>query len=420
MQRARAAGVARLGRSAFLLALLLGTACLLGRHYGASAEPIAAPGAAGQPQPAAAYLVHVDGSGSVRLPDGVSRLLWAPGDDRYALVQLVAGTATVAVAGAADPDTSTAVFESTDRIVSDVQWSPDGSSLAILAGAGLQIVSADGSAEPRQIADQVYAFAWTPDGTELTIVQWDGEPGHGESLTTVAATDGRALDRILPVQTRVCPSRLAWSADGTLLAFSAGLFQNPVCGDQRNTAQGLWLWDQTAHALKQLEKQPIAPLPHWTPDGRVVAEREDDPFARAIVAYTPAGAAQTLAAYQDNCRELQDLGAGVQVDGGSLLYIDTSGDLPQIVAVPLAGGDPVVLSPAGRYTALPLLSPDGSAVAYSSAGDGDYADLAIAGTDGRPRAAVAGDGISLRAESWSSDGSLLFVLAQSRPLQRCG
>jgi dipeptidyl aminopeptidase/acylaminoacyl peptidase len=396
---------------------LLAIVALAGTQRG-RADAIAAPHAPGQPQPRG-YLVHADGSGSVRLPDGVSRLVWAPAGERFAMVQAVGGTATVSVADAADPDTSVTVFQSTAGDPADLQWAPDGSARAILEGVGLQVVRADGSGAPRQVADHVYAFAWTPDGTKLTLVQWDGEPGHGESLTSVSAADGTAVDRILPVQTGVCPSRLAWSPDGTLLAFSAGIVQNPVCGDRERTVQGLWLWDAPGHALRQLEKQPVASQPHWTADNRIVVERKDDPFARSIAVYTSAGEAQVLATYQDNCREPQDLGTGVQVGGDTLLYLDTSGDLPQITLMPLSGGDPLLLSAAGRYTALPLLSPDGSAVAYSSAGDGDFADLAIAGTDGTPRVAVAGNGLSLRAESWSADGSLLFVSAQDGSLRRC-
>ncbi len=409
------AGRRRWRRGAWLAALVLIAGCvwLPWERPAAASTPLA------QALRSRGYLVHADGSASERLPAGVVRVVWAPAGERFAMVRAVGGTATVSIADAADPGAGITVFQSTSGEPADLQWSPDGGALAILSGVRLQVVRVDGSGTPRQIADRVYAFAWTPDGAKLTLVQWDGEPGHGESLTSVGAADGTAVDRILPVQTGVCPSRLAWSPDGALLAFSAGNFQNPVCGDPERTARGLWLWDARAHALRQLEKQTVAPRPQWTADGRIVAERQDDPFARSIVAYTLAGEAQALATYQDDCREPQDLGAGVQVAGGTLLYLDTSGDLPQIAASALVGGTPMAVSPAGRYTALPLLSPDGSAVAYSSAGDGDFADLAIVGTDGTPRVAMAGNGLSLRAESWSADGALLYVSAQARPLQRC-
>lgn len=418
MRLGRVAGGWPRGSGGRSLLLALGVAVLFGQARWNLAGAFAAPHAPVQSQPSG-LLVRTDGSGSVRLPDGVTRLVWAPAGERFAMVQADGGGATVSVAGAADPDAAVTVYESSDSDVTDLQWSPDGNALAIVAGFSLQVVSADGGDGPRRLAEHVYAFAWTPDSAKLTVMQWDGESGHGESLTTFSAVDGAAQDRILPVQTAVCPSRLAWSPDGTLLAFSAGLFQNPVCGDQEPTAHGLWLWDETAHALRQLEKQTIAPAPHWTADGRIVAEREDTPFVHEIVAYTPAGDAQTLATYQDNCREPDDLGAGVQLGGGTLLYLDTSGDLPQIVLMPLSGRDPVSITPPDRYTALPLLSPDGAAVAYASAGDGDFADLAVAAADGTPRVAVAGNGLSLRPQSWSADGSLLFVSAEGVPLRRC-
>ncbi|HZQ34544.1 MAG TPA: hypothetical protein VFD32_01335 [Dehalococcoidia bacterium] len=353
------------------------------------------------------------------LPAGVSQLVWAPAGERFAMVRDVGGGVTVSVADAADPDAGVTVFEAASAEPAKIRWSPDGRTLAIGAGPGLHIVSADGGGAPRQIADQVYAFVWTADSTMLTIVQWDGEAGHGESLTSVSAADGRAVDRILSVQTGVCPARLAWSPDGTRLAFSAGDFQNPVCGDPQRTAPGLWLWDQQAHALRQLEKLPVAAAPRWTTAGRIVAEREDAPFTRSLVVYAADGTAQTWATYQDNCRDAQGLGEGVEVAGDTLLYLDTSADLPQIMVLPLAGGDPTPLATAGRYTVLPLLSPDGGTVAYSSAGDGDFAGLAIMSTGGTPRAAVAAAGLSLRAQSWSADSSLLFVTAQDGPLQRC-
>ncbi|HLZ69377.1 MAG TPA: hypothetical protein VKV26_05635 [Dehalococcoidia bacterium] len=402
-----------------LRALLLGIAVLLGAGLWPGRGVLAISARPAQTAQPGAYLVHADGTGALKLAAGPARLFWAPDDDRFALLQEIEGTAAISVAHAADAGDGLIVFQGADSPVDDVAWSPDGGSLALTSGFALQIVAADGSGPARQIADHVYAFAWAPGSGALAVVQWDGQPGHGESLTTIAASDGAAISHILPGQTKTCPSRLAWSADGAYLAFSAGLFQNPVCGDPAQTAHGLWVWDTAAKALRQLETKDVGLLPRWTADGQIVTVREEDPFARSVVAYAPAGGGQVLAQYFDDCRELSDLGAGAQAGGGAALFLDTSGDLPQIVTLPLAGGDQTDLSPPGAYTALPLLSPDGSAVAYSLAGDGDYADLAIVRTDGTPRAAMAGNGLSLRAESWSADGATLFVTTQPRPLNRC-
>ncbi|HEY7294461.1 MAG TPA: hypothetical protein VH916_05430, partial [Dehalococcoidia bacterium] len=229
------------------------------------------------------YLVHAGGTGATRLDDRVTRLFWAPAGDRFAMVQLSEGT-TITVADAADPGDGVPVYQNTGGEPDDVQWSPDGGSLAIVHRSNLDIVGADGAGQVRHLAGNVYAFAWRSDGAALSVVQWDGQPGHGESLTTIGAGDGAVIERILPVQTSVCPSRLAWSPNGAFLAFSAGLFQNPVCGDPGRTAHGLWVWDAAAHALRQLETANVGAVPRWTADGRIVAERDAGTLDRAVVA----------------------------------------------------------------------------------------------------------------------------------------
>lgn len=104
----------------------------------------------------------------------------------------------------------------------DIQWSPDGTHIAIDTGATLHVMNADGS-NVRLLADRYDPFgvAWSADGTRLAFAQ--GSQADGEIQIRVASTDGADPTEIASFVDVGCtdddPCDMAWSPDGSQVAF---------------------------------------------------------------------------------------------------------------------------------------------------------------------------------------------------------
>jgi Tol biopolymer transport system component len=95
-----------------------------------------------------------------------------------------------------------------------VQWSPDGRRLAVIADADLYVMRRDGSSLVRLTTDTVGAidFAWSPDSRRLMVSEWRGDRiGAGISVVSVR---GGELRRITRPQTRtqIEDEQLFWPA----------------------------------------------------------------------------------------------------------------------------------------------------------------------------------------------------------------
>ena len=129
------------------------------------------------------------------------------------------------------------------------QWSPDGSTIAYLAGGltGLWVVPAGGGA-PRRLetgTDQLRGPLWSPGGSTLVHVDWS--PAGGASIVVVDAASG------VPVA-RFKGSDPAWSPDGSRLAFVDGANRLAVA-----KADGT-----SPRELTELRSGQ----PAWSPDGK--------------------------------------------------------------------------------------------------------------------------------------------------------
>jgi WD40 repeat protein len=116
-------------------------------------------------------------------------------------------------------------LDSVDQIV----WSPDGAHIAVMndlepGGGRLYVMNADGSNVRVLVDDDPMGVAWSPDGTRLAYA--DGSGSDGEGRIWVAPMDGSAPTEIgtpLPPSSAedalLSGADLTWSPDGSQVAF---------------------------------------------------------------------------------------------------------------------------------------------------------------------------------------------------------
>ena len=111
--------------------------------------------------------------------------------------------------------------------ITAIMWSPDGASIAVVTGwesgsGRLYVMDADGS-NIRVVADNYdpLGVAWSPDGTRLAF--GEGSEADGVIRIRVATMDGAAPAKIGSVPFAGCTYNyqcgLAWSPDGSQIAF---------------------------------------------------------------------------------------------------------------------------------------------------------------------------------------------------------
>jgi len=162
-------------------------------------------------------------------------------------------------------------------------FSPDGTKVVFVGwDAGLYVIDADGGT-PRLIARSYMAWwlgspAWSPDGSRIayTVYEEGGPEGFTFQIWTVKpdGTDSRRLIDLGACGGGDCSGGLAWSPDGSMLAFHS--MRDNLSGRHwgiyvvRSDGTGL-------HRVNALGYQPI-----WSPDGsRIAYTQGPDAFTMA-------------------------------------------------------------------------------------------------------------------------------------------
>ena len=307
----------------------------------------------------------------------------------------------------------------TDDGQSNVQpaWSPDGSLIAFHSHGrgGIWVMPARGGV-PRQLVGEGSHPAWSSDGKRIAY-QSDEPPDvtpsaygaqSGGTIQVVDA-DGRNQRALtMPGQPLGGHAAPAWTSDGRFVAFS--VFE----GGRNN---GVWLVAVDSGATSQLATGVHSYYElAFAPDDSALYVAGGEPFVTRIPfdrqSGTVAGERELLAVPGvEGVRGLTMSPDGRRLGFGGLRISS------QLWAQPIAPdgtgrGDAYALTTdTSRRNSLPVVSPDGSRVAYVSTRGGEPSNVWIIGVDGRNGSQVTANDSQESLPYWFPDGRRLAFLS---------
>lgn len=295
-------------------------------------------------------------------------------------------------------------------------WSPDGRSIAFhsLRRGGVWVIPARGGVA-KQIVPIGSKPAWSPDGkriafqsdehTDLVPTGFGAEIG---STIWIADADGAnahavtAADR--PIGGHAAPS---WSGDGRFIAFS--LFE-------AGPKNGLWVVDLASGQTSQLhggnDFESV-----FAPDDSSIYVAGGDAFILRVP-FEPATGRRRAAvdlipvAGVAGVRGLTISGDGRRL-GFAAIAVDSHIWLQQLRGdgVPAGPAKPLT-NDTSRRNSVPVISPDGSKVAYVSIRQGEEPNVWVMGIDGRDPVQLTSDETADRKPLWFPDGRRLAYLSR--------
>ena len=340
----------------------------------------------------------------------------SPQGDAIAFVSDRSGAFEIYVRGLGGGSTEAALTSDGGQNIHPA-WSPDGTRIAYhsLKHGGIWIVNARGGT-PKQIAAIGARPSWSPDGRRLAYqsdehgdVAPNGYSAQAGSTIWVVDADGgnaRALTTVLnPVGGHSSPS---WSHDGRFVAFSVfdGLPDN-----------GIWVVSTESRELSPLDRGHSLYDPVFAKDDRYVYAAGADAF----VAQLPFDAATGRLRSPRIMLPIPGVpgvrGLSLSPDGRRLAFAGLSLD-SQIWALPI-GPDDAASGPAvpvttstSRRNSLPVMSPDGTKIAYMSIRQGELPNVWVADANGANAIQLTSDETAEHKPAWFTDSRRIAYMSK--------
>jgi Tol biopolymer transport system component/DNA-binding winged helix-turn-helix (wHTH) protein len=298
-------------------------------------------------------------------------------------------------------------------------WSPDGRYLAYHSyrRGGIWLIPARGGV-PRQVAAAGSNPAWSPDGTRLafqsdehadvTPTAWLATSGSTIWVVDADGRNARELTRLgSPLGGHASPT---WSRDGRFLAFT--VFEaGPDCG--------LWLLNLASNAVTVLERDRGFFEPVFAPDGRSIYVAGGAALITRLP-FDPATGTKNGEREHIPVAGVPGVrGLTIAADGRRLAFAGLALS-SQIWAQPVRSDGTVadaataLTSDTSRRNSLPVISPDGSKIAYLSTRSGQSSDVWVMGVDGREPLQLTADEGAESKPGWFPDSRRVAFLSSRK------
>jgi hypothetical protein len=375
------------------------------------------------------YLIEVESGRAVRLGQGAV-VAWAPHSKLVAVAEMGAESALARLRLVQVPDGPAREITLTEQgDITHLRWAPDGSALAFTLtrmgrdpGPALMMLNPTTGTVRQLVRGNVGELTWTPDSQGITVITL--EEGGG-SIVTFDARTGEVRETVPDAKDANCQRGLAWSPDGTLLAYGGpGLREG--CGDVGNW--GVWVWQPATRTARQVFRG-AADAPQWLAAGDLVA-MVSEPHAEGIpplsIARLAPGGDEPRYIVQDVPRMFPQPPRLLQVVGSTVLFPVSTCEQGEAHVWSPERAEGLRPTPTDVYAYRPALSPDGQSLAYVRIGEPNQLVLAPLGTGAARVLASSSAGLQVGTAGpwdvggdWSPDGKWIAVEVTGEQFKDC-
>jgi Tol biopolymer transport system component len=375
------------------------------------------------------YLIEVASARTVKLGPR-AQVAWSPDSKTVAVVDVGAESPTPRLRLQPVPEGPVRhVTIAEQGEINHLRWSPDGSRLAFTfarmgrdPGPALMVADPSNGSVKQLVRGSIGEITWTRDSKAVTAITL--EEGGG-SIVTFDAENGEVREIVPDIKDANCLRGLAWSPDGTYLAFGGpGLREG--CGDVGNW--GVWTWQPGSKTVRQLFRG-AADAPQWLATGAVVAivsEPESDGVPPlSIGRFSPDATASGPIAF-DVPRMFPQPSRLFQVAGNSVMFPISTCEQGEAHLWTMGQRESARFTPEIVYAYSPALAPDAKSLAYVSIGEQSM--LVLAPVPQGATKVLASTPLGLQVGTpgpwdaggdWSPDGTWIAVEVTTEQYKDC-